>query len=172
MKEIFIGNDEFLSDPAGAAWQTEKGIVFIGELGRRSFVLMSFEIYRALPGVDAAEESRWGMEGQPPPDTLIDERNRLWRESLPEGWHAIYDRLVDEFTTMHPRPIVVQAKEKLGGLRVYLDRPHREAQVLINTAMRQAERSCQFCGEPGQPHNAGGYLATLCPGHADGAAIG
>jgi len=87
-----------------------------------------------------------------------------------DGWYPLIHRLFDQIVTYcqtagKPYPRVVQIKEKLGALRVYLD---IYADVEIKRLRQEAEvestRICEICGAPGALVNPlGCYVQTLCP---------
>lgn len=61
-------------------------------------------------------------------------------------------------------PKAVQVKEKFGTLRFYLDSSTDEQFALINFAESLSARTCEVCGKPGKPNNAG-WIRTLCKEH-------
>jgi hypothetical protein len=98
-----------------------------------------------------------------------------------EGWFP----LLREFFTVVRRVIpsghedaftLFQVKEKFAGLRIYYqlggDLPDA-AKATIRDAYRaaeaSAERTCDVCGAPGVMRARGGWYATRCEDHADGA---
>lgn len=56
----------------------------------------------------------------------------------------------------------VQLKQKYGGLRVYLTNHTPEIDQIIKEAEQKAHQTCEYCGEPGVPHNANGWITVLC----------
>ncbi len=62
---------------------------------------------------------------------------------------------------------LVQVKQKLGGLRYYIQTGRRgslrEMEVAVLDAEDVAERTCELCGDEGVLHiSARGWLCTLC----------
>jgi len=76
------------------------------------------------------------------------------------GWGGLLDRLYD---AIPPNAIVVQVKEKFGGLRFYVDAAPGWFFDLIHEAEDLSMKTCEECGEPGYP--AGGWIKTLCEKH-------
>jgi hypothetical protein len=96
------------------------------------------------------------------------------------GWYPLLRRLFDQLEPMAAearvsfpdRPLhVVQVKQKLGGLRVYVlggaAEPVREKLLaLIREAEEEAERTCELCGQPGSMRELRGYYTPRCDAHA------
>lgn len=60
-------------------------------------------------------------------------------------------------------PLVLQVKEKLGGLRIYMDKSCETINALIDSAQRKAARTCEICGNPGsRGESETGWLMILC----------
>jgi hypothetical protein len=60
--------------------------------------------------------------------------------------------------------IVVQVKEKFGGLRFYYEGGDDEIHGMVRMAEAWADHSCEECGAPG-PSGGKGWIKTLCPTH-------
>jgi hypothetical protein len=162
-----ISEEEFAAAPAAAVRLADQGAVFIGNAEEPTYVLVKLDTFlQVLADFEPEDRDRLIPPPQTRPAEWIRESNRLWREGVPAGWQSLYDDLVEHFAGIEPQPLVSQAKEKLGGLRVYLERPHLAAQELIHAAMAASERTCQRCGQPGRLRNLDGYMATLCEDHA------
>jgi hypothetical protein len=80
---------------------------------------------------------------------------------------ALATRAAERGITYH------QVKEKMGGLRVYYEAPigtdtetRNTIRQLIRDAGQQAGRTCDECGQPGQPRNLRRLLDTRCDAHA------
>ena len=83
------------------------------------------------------------------------------------GWSEIVERLDRRLSALDPRYDLVQVKQKLGGLRYYIQTDHRELldemEMAVLDAERHAERTCEQCGDGGVLHrSARGWLCTLC----------
>lgn len=69
----------------------------------------------------------------------------LERLHLPAEWHA------------------TQVKEKFGGLRFYCSSEPEAVRKLILAAELRAVRTCERCGEPGEPRGGDtGWIRTEC----------
>jgi hypothetical protein len=90
-----------------------------------------------------------------------------------DGWFDILWRLCEDLEplvaevekqTGHPFE-VLEVKEKLGGLRVYVN--HRSDAVCrrIEAAELESFATCEVCGRPGK-RREGGWIKTLCDEHA------
>lgn len=62
-------------------------------------------------------------------------------------------------------PVIVQVKEKFGGLRFYTEGGSSDHRLAIGFAEAMSVRTCEVCGSPGKPTN-NGWIKTLCPEHA------
>ena len=60
--------------------------------------------------------------------------------------------------------IVVQVKEKFGGLRFYYDGGDETISGMVRMAEVWADSSCEKCGKPGV-RRSGGWIHTLCDEH-------
>ena len=65
-------------------------------------------------------------------------------------------------------PSVLQVKEKLGGLRVYLSASTPETERAIRWVEHVCAETCDQCGNPGRLRRLGGQLATRCEAHLMG----
>ncbi|MGW1987873.1 hypothetical protein ACWCPJ_36400 [Streptomyces collinus] len=69
------------------------------------------------------------------------------------GWRHLLERLHEQIRTVLPGYRLLDLKEKLGGLRVYVGWPTGSGDILrtlIAAAEAEAERTCEFCGAPGR----------------------
>jgi hypothetical protein len=106
-------------------------------------------------------------------DTLVAQFPGLMHEQMSrygiacgEGWYQILLNLFTALAVLEPRPVIVQVKEKFGGLRVYLDGGGEEAAALIREAENLASETCEDCGAPGRLRMDRPWIATLCDHHA------
>lgn len=60
--------------------------------------------------------------------------------------------------------VVIQIKEKFGGLRFYHDGGDQFVRGLVTMAEEWASHSCEECGKPGESRS-GGWIRTLCDEH-------
>jgi hypothetical protein len=65
-------------------------------------------------------------------------------------------------------PVVVQVKEKFGGLRFYTHGSNDDQSNYVHCAENLSYRICEECGtmKDAQTYNIG-WAKTLCPDHAD-----
>ena len=63
-----------------------------------------------------------------------------------------------------PQVVVMQIKEKFGGLRFYYDGGDNQIQGMVSMAESWADQSCETCGAPGKKRE-GGWIKTLCDTH-------
>lgn len=85
-----------------------------------------------------------------------------------DGWfELLYDlsQQLQQYNLEHPEAtvIAVQVKEKLGGLRFYVDQPSLEVDAAIAAAALKSLQTCELTGRPGRLHQRNGYDQTLCP---------
>lgn len=85
------------------------------------------------------------------------------------GWRQLLVRLHEQIQAAFPDYHLLDLKEKLGGLRIYVDRPASNAntlRTLIASAEAEAERTCEFCGAPGRVQTRdgrpGGWHKAVC----------
>lgn len=75
-----------------------------------------------------------------------------------KGWHKLLDTLYDN----KPKDtLVMQVKEKFGGLRFYISTGLNEFLVLVDKIEDESEKTCEECGKPGEPTGTG-WIKTLC----------
>lgn len=60
--------------------------------------------------------------------------------------------------------VVMQIKEKFGGLRFYYDGGDEHIGGMVRMAESWAARHCEECGKPGESRS-GGWIRTLCDEH-------
>lgn len=61
-------------------------------------------------------------------------------------------------------PVIVQIKEKFGGLRFYTNCSNDRVDTLIRFAEKMSHCTCEECGNPGELDNAG-WMKTYCKEH-------
>jgi hypothetical protein len=91
-----------------------------------------------------------------------------------EGWWPIIAELCSNIqhhinwknrqSEIVPQVVVVQIKEKFGGLRFYYDGGDDEISGMVRMAESWAAHSCETCGAPGKTRE-GGWIKTLCDHH-------
>ena len=90
-----------------------------------------------------------------------------------DGWFNIIWRLCEDLESLVAeleqagghKFEVLQAKEKLGGLRFYVNHKNDSIRQRILTAQEESFHSCEVCGQPGRVRE-GGRIKTLCDEHA------
>lgn len=91
-----------------------------------------------------------------------------WGFSCSEGWYPILERLFQDLDCIREEDglhdiQVVQVKEKLGGLRVYVQRGNARIHARIKEAANEALVTCERCGGPsGGIRSHGGWRSNAC----------
>lgn len=81
------------------------------------------------------------------------------KRQVGKGWHPILEKLYRK----KPRDtVVVQVKEKFGGLRFYTGGTTEEFLDLIDEAEKASYVICERCGEKGEMRPELGWIKTLC----------
>ena len=91
------------------------------------------------------------------------------------GWDAILLDLDEKLAALVPNYEVNQVKEKFGGLRYYVSFPEdapggvvKQCRALISATESECARTCDECGQPGEPADTGtGWIRVLCPTDAE-----
>lgn len=98
----------------------------------------------------------------------------VWPEiSCRDGWFKILDELSNKLEKLilefpeEERDLftAVQIKEKMGGLRFYLDRIPNGAREIINEATDASYKTCEVCGSSGKLRSNGLVVVTVCDKH-------
>ncbi len=61
-------------------------------------------------------------------------------------------------------PVIMQVKEKFGGLRFYVHNGNEKIRNYISFAEAMSGCTCEECGAPGEPRNDG-WVKVLCTKH-------
>jgi len=86
----------------------------------------------------------------------------LAKASVGIGWHGLLKEIFDVI----PADVrVIQVKEKIGGLRCYIDNATRETFEIVDAICDRSYTICEDCGQPGRLRQ-GGWLRTLCDQHS------
>ena len=75
-----------------------------------------------------------------------------------DGWEPLIRRLSEK---IDGKTVAVQVKEKFGGLRFYVTGAPDEVFKAIHEAEAESFKTCEICGEPGEPNRCG-WIKTLC----------
>lgn len=98
----------------------------------------------------------------------IDKTMLGWGFTCGVGWYPILDRLFADIDRIRDEDglkklEVVQVKEKLGGLRVYVKGGNDRVQARLWQAEEESLSICEGCGGPSPGiSDRDGYLTTLC----------
>jgi hypothetical protein len=90
-------------------------------------------------------------------------RNRHSLPSCYDGWFMIVWDLCQAIQALNPSSDfeVIQAKEKFGTLRFYVQCANEQIYQLIREAEQKSAETCEECGQPGEQRN-NGWIKTLC----------
>lgn len=72
-----------------------------------------------------------------------------WVDHVGPGWHPLLAQLHTDVVALDPEYVVVQVKEKFGGLRAYLNYQNPEITAIVRAAEVLSASICEDCGEPG-----------------------
>lgn len=123
-----------------------------------------------------------------PIDKLIEDYPSVFKNmehtshyDIPSGWYLLVDKLCSDLSVLldeehkktkenpeEPLFMLLQIKEKFGGLRVYFmmntenDELYHEVQKLIDIAEDTSYTICEITGKPGQFCKSGRYYHTFC----------
>jgi hypothetical protein len=109
----------------------------------------------ALGRPTATALARWGIECQ-----------AGWRPLIEQLLHHLETAIAEEPKERRRDLRIVQMKEKLGRLTVYLAGEGSPAmKAAIVAAQERSAHMCEICSEPGQLAERRGWWAARCPGH-------
>lgn len=123
-----------------------------------------------------------------PIDKLIEDYPSVFKDmehtsnyNLPSGWYLLVDKLCSNLSVLldeehkktkenpeEPLFMLLQIKEKFGGLRVYFmmntknDELYHEVQKLIDVAEDTSYTVCEITGKPGEFCKSGSQYHTFC----------
>ncbi|MGY2735581.1 hypothetical protein [Sphingomonas sp. UYP23] len=75
--------------------------------------------------------------------------NRRKAVAVPYGWKPIFNRLLDQLSTLHPVPIIMNVEQRYGQLRIQLDQACAVAEMVAQDAVTTAAGTCDLCGGDG-----------------------
>jgi hypothetical protein len=91
-----------------------------------------------------------------------------------KGWYPIIEEAFDKMEdTINKMPMqdkldfqehfeILQVKEKLGGLRIYVNMYPDEIIEIIREAEKKALQTCETCGKPGEIREIHHWYKTTC----------
>jgi hypothetical protein len=85
---------------------------------------------------------------------------------IPNGWHQIVTKLIQDLEAMGWDGKLIQIKEKFGGLRFYAKYETYSLQKRISETEEESYATCQKCGKPGKARNFSGWISTVCEEHS------
>lgn len=83
-----------------------------------------------------------------------------WLEEVGKGWRPIISPVLERLES--DGIVIIQVKEKFGGLRIYVGPASDFHYSLIEEAAQKCAKTCERCGEPGALDDDDGWLRTLC----------
>jgi len=81
-----------------------------------------------------------------------------WGMSCGKGWFLLIDELCSKLSDT---AVALQVKEKLGGLRFYLQGTEEDHNIAHEYEAKSYE-ICETCGEPGERQSPAGWIRTIC----------
>jgi hypothetical protein len=93
------------------------------------------------------------------------------------GWYPIIEEAFDKMEkTIEKMPKkerkifeksfeILEVKEKLGGLRIYVNMYTNEITEIIVEAEKKAGKTCEVCGKPGKIREVNHWYFTNCDEH-------
>jgi hypothetical protein len=100
---------------------------------------------------DPNGKSFWGIE--------------KWGMECGNGWNKIIKSIFQKIDSMHTDVIVVQIKEKFGGLRFYIHNGNDEIRKYIAECEKESYNVCEVCGKRGEYRGKLPWKQTLCMKH-------
>lgn len=95
---------------------------------------------------------------------LFHEQMKRYGISCRDGWFDLLDTLCHLLSRHEPKPVVMQVKEKFGGLRFYYDGGDEFVAGAVAMAENMSYRICDVCGAPGELRE-NDWMRTLCDKH-------
>ena len=87
-----------------------------------------------------------------------------WGMSCGDGWYDLIDRVCARITELDPEGncYASQIKEKIGGLRFYVDGATKEIYDAIEDLADESYSICELCGQPGRERTANFWVTVRC----------
>ena len=91
-----------------------------------------------------------------------------WGFEFDDGWYELVKHLCQELQshidkTHDTQVVCIQAKEKFGTLRFYVDNTSNATQSIIDKYCKLSSTTCEVTGGIGSVCKKGDWLKTLCP---------
>ena len=95
-----------------------------------------------------------------------------WGFECGDGWYDLIDHLCADLQWntdknnshgRYPQIVVVQVKEKFGGLRFYVESSNDVQDAVISFVESLSHHTCEVCGKPG--NRTDGWIQTRCDEH-------
>lgn len=83
---------------------------------------------------------------------------------MPEPWHPIIRKLIEDLFKSGWDGVLTQIKEKFGGLRFYIAGGSKEMFELIRKAEAKTKTICIECGKPAT-HTTECWVTYVCDEH-------
>ena len=88
-----------------------------------------------------------------------------------DGWFELLKNLIIEIKRLDKKykhkTLVVQLKEKFGGLRFYIEGAPKKIHKAIEKAEKESLNTCESCGTKENVGYTTGWITTLCGKCAD-----
>lgn len=92
----------------------------------------------------------------------IERRARIGAD-VGDGWKPIALEAHERIEALHPGYVILQVKEKFGGLRFCTEfDQEKEVSEIIAAAERRALDTCEMCGATEGVTTEGSWVKTLC----------
>jgi hypothetical protein len=108
------------------------------------------------------------------PDPTLQNNLMAFGWECDKGWHPIIEEALDKIEDIiNKMPMqdkldfqehfeILQVKEKLGGLRIYINMHPDEIIKVIEEAQEKALQTCEICGKPGKMREIHWWYKTTC----------
>jgi len=84
------------------------------------------------------------------------------------GWAEVIDSTICELAAECPDARIVQTKEKVGGLRIYVeDKTDETAKAILRRAEDLSFSACEVCGDAGKRIASDGWVRVRCETHRE-----
>ena len=78
-----------------------------------------------------------------------------------DGWYDLTHKMLTELQEADPECHLLQAKEKWGGLRVYIS-GNEDAYNIVDKYEKLSYSVCEACGSTDDVKSEGAWVQTLC----------